>query len=922
MPYVGRERQVTETARAFLEPGRIVLVSGEAGVGKTALLAAASSQAAPGADVVTGACLQLAGQPLPLSAIESALSARGGWPSTAGASTDDRFAAVRSWAELIAPTGADSPTVLIVEDLHWADGSTLDLLAYLASTLQSRSLSIAVTMRDDEAPAVPRAIQTWGELARLPAAQRIRLNRLDPYEGEQFLKCWEEATGEHRSPDEHRTLVERSQGNPYLLGELANDRSPGQLHDVVLARYRLLSEDAAELTRQAAICGLAVDDDQLAAMTTLDPNAYRAALREVIANGVLTFGGSGYAFRHSLTRDAVIAELLPVERKLLHAQAARALALLGHDDAVTAAALSMHWAAAGDPALAARYGLEAADAAWQVQAYAEAWHQHSRIRALGGHLPAEVDRFALALRAAESARMSGEPAAAAEVMAESLKLDLTDDQRPVAWERVGAYRWEAGDPTGSLEAYQSADAALGQGTSAAHAQVWAAMARSALITAQFAKAAGDAERAVAAAREHGTPAVLADALITQGTAAAVVGDDRWLPVLREGLDVARRSGDRAVLCRGYANLIVGYEYQGRAQEACDVALEGLTIVREHGIEIPVAAGLACNAANMLIRRGRYGECEEVLADLLDGRPVSGPGLHLHIERAELQLAVGDTAGARQSLAAAAPLSAVDEASILVPVASATAELLRQQHDFDGCYAVIDDALLRMAKAEDRNYRAGLCGIGLRAEADRAGTVRERDPAVTRARLDRLLRDLPEVDVEDTDVNLAAEYATATAEAARATGADNPALWETAARLWAKVLRPRDEAYCLLRQADAFAGLKQRAPAARAADASRRLAEPLGAAPIVRELDALTVRARLETPTVPAPPVQDELGLTGREREVLQLLEEGATNRQIARRLVISERTVGVHVSNVLRKLNVTNRAQAAAVAARRRAPGN
>ena len=435
---------------------------------------------------------------------------------------------------------------------------------------------------------------------------------------------------------------------------------------------------------------------------------------------------------------------------------------------------------------------------------------------------------------------------------------------------------------------------------------------------EFDEAVRFADRSVDAAREHGTAAVLADALVTRGTAGAVLGDTASLDQLREGVALARAIGDGSVLCRGYANLIIAYEFSGRPNDAAAAALEGLRLLPEYGLELAVGAALACNAANMLTRRGDYARCAEVLAELLDGRVLQGQALHLHLERAELLLRMGDVPGARAAVEAAEPLAEVDEPTVLAAVASATAELLAREGDRDGCYRTVDAALRRLAATQDRVFRTELLVIALRNEADR-GPAKPAG-AGQRAlveRLDRLVAELDELAPKAADdVSAAAFHRTARAEHDRALGRATDDDWAEAAGLWRSAQSPRDEAYCLLRQAECQAAQKQRTRAAATATAAREIAARIGAVPVVADVDALLARTRLSLAPPPREPVERPYGLTDREHEVLDLLGSGATNRQIARSLFISERTVGVHVSRVLHKLQVTNRTQAAALASR------
>lgn len=895
-------------AAAFAEPGHVVLVRGEAGVGKSSLVAA--ERAGATTDVVSGGCLQLAGEPLPLAALEQIFDARGGWPENEDPeqqSAEQRLRSIRRWADALAPAGAAAiPTTLVVEDLHWADETTCDVLVYLASTAARRKLSIVATLRDDETPRVGRVRQALADLARLPGTVDVTLQRLDRDEARELVAA---LTG--GAEVDLDAWYEQSQGNPYLLGELVKDPAARRLHDVLLARVHELGSDATELVRLAAVFGLWVRDAHLHAASPLPPERYAPAVREAIAAGVLVVDGEDYAFRHSLMCEAVLSQLLPIERRELHDRAARALAADADDDIVTAASVSTHWSAAGAADQAAEWSLRAARKAWSLDAYAEAWGYYQR--ALDAGRKAGPPSLELAQEAAGAARLAGDPATAASIIEDALAHDPGDGaERACALERLGCFRWEAGQTDKSLAAYAEATAALDDDVSAVHAQVWGAQARASFIMAAFEDAARDADRAVTAAREHGSAAVLADALITHGTVRALDGDGGGIAELREAAALARGSGEYAVLCRAYANLVLALELSGHPREAGEAAAEGLAVMPEYGIELAVGAALACNAVNTMRRRGRYEQCTELLGRLLDGRRVQGQALHLHLERAELQLAVGDLPGARASLEAAAPLAEVDEPTVVAAIAAVRAELLSRAGDHDGCQRVVDEALRRLATTEDRRFRTELLVIGLRDAAD---TVPQRG-AVESARLERLAGELDVLVADDDDVDHHAHHLTAATELLRARGTATAEAWAGAADAWRRAARPREEAYALFRQAECHVDAKQRAKAAASAAAARAIAAGIGAVPLVTAVDELVRRTRLAPAPAPRAPVEDRPhGLTAREAEVLALLGTGATNRQIARKLFISERTVGVHVSRVLHKLQVANREQAAAMAA-------
>ena len=269
-----------------------------------------------------------------------------------------------------------------------------------------------------------------------------------------------------------------------------------------------------------------------------------------------------------------------------------------------------------------------------------------------------------------------------------------------------------------------------------------------------------------------------------------------------------RCAHRAVLCRSYANLIVAYEYCGHPAEACAAALEGLALLPEYGLELAVGAALACNAANMLTRRGHYERCEAVLAELLDGRVVQGQGLHLHLERAELQLRMGNTDGrpgqpggggaaARRRRAAGRRRRRLrDRGAAARRRATTTAATgpstrrcggwppRRTRASAPSCWssgcAARPTGAARCPAAQDAGGRGAARAAGRRAGRRRPGrrTTTSTTPPTT----------------APPGTSWPARAATATAED-----------WAEAVRLWRAADRPREEAYCLLRQAECHAG---------------------------------------------------------------------------------------------------------------------
>jgi len=415
---VGRveELELLEAARvraADADPA-VVLVGGEAGVGKTRLVAELTARcAADGTRVLSGGCVPVGDGALPYAPLVEALR---------GLLTDVGAGAVRelvgpSWRELArllpalgepqgGPPGEaaqarlfelllgllgrlseQAPLVLVVvEDLHWADRSTRDLLAFLVRNLRRERVLLVVTYRNDE-PGQQRLGPYLAELDRGGPVQRLELPRLNQVE---TLAQLVSILGVAPAADLVDGVFARSEGNPYFTEELlAVVRSgsgdlPATLRDLLRGRVQALPERAQSVLEVVAVAGRRVPHRMLAAVAGLDDETLVAALRGAVAQQLLVTrpGEDGYEFRHALLREIVEADLLPGERAQLHAGYAQALAerpeLAGALPAVAAAELAAHWDAAGEPTHALPATVEAGLAAENARAFAEADRHYQR----------------------------------------------------------------------------------------------------------------------------------------------------------------------------------------------------------------------------------------------------------------------------------------------------------------------------------------------------------------------------------------------------------------------------------------------------------------------------------------------------------------------------------------------------------------
>jgi DNA-binding CsgD family transcriptional regulator/tetratricopeptide (TPR) repeat protein len=843
---------------------------------------------------------------------------------------------------------ARAPLLWVMEDLHWADRSTRDLLAFLAAYLRSGRVLVVLTFRSDELDRLHPLRGLLGELARNRRVVRLELPRFTRAELTEQLAGLLGAEPPARLVDD---IYARSEGNPFFTEELvlAGTAGPGalppNLQEVLLTRVVRLGHRTQQLLRVTAAAGPGVTQPLLATVAGMEEAALLESLREAVDQQLLLPepGGAGYLFCHALVAEAVYGELLPDERVRLHTALAGALEAgveARGPPASRAARLAYHWAAAGDHPRALSASVQAAAAAEQVYAFAEAQLQLERVLALWDQVPdAEertgMDRPLLLSRCAEAAYAAGDNGRAAELVRQALPLvdQASQPQRAgLLHEQLARCLCMLGDPD-ALDEQQQAVRLVPPEPSSERARVLGSLAQNLLVMlSRFAEARGLAEEAVAIARQVGARAEEASARTALGGALIYLGDaDAGLAELEAARRLARQSGDVIGLLRAIVNHSDVLLAAGRLEEAATVALDGIEEARRLGLARRSGPILACNATEALVALGRWEEAEEVSREGLEDAPLDAASVELPLARAALELGLGDLDAAEARLQAARQLlpTLIPEAQMVGPLFAGLAELALWRGDLEQARELVAEAV-PLVEADPR-YAAPLDALGMRVEADRAELARARhpgQPAPDDATAARLLERLGQAAASPAAAGLpelAAWHALGLAERTRQAGQPDPAAWAAAVTAWERLGQPYRVAYAGFRQAEALlASTGDRQAAATVLGRAAAITGRLGTRPLDTEIKALARRARLDLApaagaTAPAAGVSTpaaQLGLTPREVEVLALVAAGRSNRQIAQALFISPKTASVHVSNILAKLGVAGRVEAAAIAHR------
>ncbi|MEU0729619.1 AAA family ATPase [Streptomyces sp. NPDC006140] len=958
-PVVGRDAEL-ERLSGVLEgarrgEARAVLLAGDAGVGKTRVLDEVGKRAAAaGMTVVAGHCVDLGDVGLPylpfteilgvLAADErfsAALAAHPVVERLLGAGTDavrDVDARLRLFegiAGLLADVAEAAPLLLVLEDLHWADQSSRDLLRFLLGrgVLRHR-LAVFASYRADDLHRRHPLRPLLAELVRLPAVERLELRPLADSDVDRLVRALEQRP----LPDATvRRIVERAEGNAFYAEELlaATDTEaggvPSGLADVLLIRFEQLSDTAQQVLRTAAVAGRRVEHDLLREAVGLPEEALESALREAVGRQLLVAGDDDtYSFRHALAREAVYADLLPGERSRLHGAFARLLAGRGRR-AESAAERAHHYRESHDLAEALAASLEAADHAQRVGAPAEEQRHLEAALDLWPAVGAEArpsgrgaDRVTLTLRASAAAAHAGELHRAVS-LARSALAELGQDADSELAARVRytlAGNLLSVDSLTAAFAYSSEALAMIPEEPASVTWVWAA-ATHAMAARHIGKnetALRVARRALSVAEELGVTDAQADLLISL---AVFDGGGRRSPEGRDRLlrarELARSSGNAAVELRALFNLAMGCYENGEPAECLPWLTEGLDRARRAGLlSSPYPLEMRYLRLLVLYALGRWDECVRAAradAEVLPaaGGYTAGPALYVALARGDL--AAADRA--RALLEGPFDWMATLVAGIVLTDAAALRrdpeEAVRRMRSTVA--ALTDEAGTRpdvtVRLAALALSAVADAAVGLRLTGDESGARRWADTATELVESARAVAGRGQ---NDTPLGPEGQawLARAEAEWIRAVSGADAAAWSAAvaAFTYGDV---HERARCRLRYAEALVAAGRREEAAAEARAVRETADRLGAVPLREQVDALVRRARLSD----APPAGDRAGvLTAREQDVLRLLALGRSNRQIGEELFISGKTASVHVSNILAKLGASSRGEAVAVAYR------
>jgi DNA-binding CsgD family transcriptional regulator len=937
------------------------LIAGDAGVGKTRLLAEFLLEAqARGARALVGGCMEVGDLGLPYVPFVDAFRTIGAAPEEAELAarlsasvpnlrrllpvaddgppptSDEALEQVELFGgihTLLVRLSELAPVVLVIEDIHWADGATRDLLGFLIRSLRSGRIALVASYRADELHRRHPLRPLLAEMVRMPDLERIELAPFDRTEMAEYLTS---LTGRDPDPAAVDRIFDRSEGNAFFTEELvaagatsSDVMLPEALADILRARVEALGENAQRVLKVASVAGRRVGHQLLLAASGTSEEELEDGLREAIAGRVLVADPvtETYRFRHALLQESVYGDLLPGERTRLHASYARLLA-----DTGPAAELAHHAFAAHDLRKALEASVVAAAEAKAVLANSEAFDHLEQALELWNRIEdaAEVtgmDRSALLLAAASARAHSGKFRRAAALAREAVDgVDPSDTLRlGTAYERLGEYLYQSdGAEDDILAALRRAvEIVPPEPPTKERARVVAGLARALVGMSRYDEARTWCEEALSVARATAAAEDETNALNTL----AILELRHDHPeearrLLHEALRRASSVGARFQELRARFGLRQLELDIGNLPAACKGLDEAVEMAERNGLpwsQYGINSGVLRVAA--YYSAGRWDEAERFAASIDDRMVAAGS-----LSAVALFVEVGRGHPEASRRLARLRRSFDDNPWVAYLAGGCGADHALWQGDLDEARTLARRSLAVMEVGDEPWELSGIwpATLGIAAEAERAERARAAGDTAAEAEAVAVGADLLErcraaaAAARKVGRQIGPEarawLARGAAEAARLDGKPDPELWAASAEAFSYGY-VYEEARSRRRLAEALLMSGRRDEAAEQARAACEIARHLGAEPLRDAIEALARRGRLDLGELSRyePAVA---GLTPRELEVLRLVAMGRSNQQIADELFISRKTASVHVSHILAKLGVATRVEAAATAHR------
>lgn len=960
--FAGRESELSQLAQAFEEclsgSLRLALISADAGGGKTRLLSQFADRVKERATVITGACTDQSESGLPFAPFTAALRGlvrdRGigevvGLVGTSSAGDLawllPEFGAPRALPDmtivrsrlfevlrlLTERLARQRPLVWILEDVHWADAGTRDLLRYLAANAAAVPVLLLISHRTDALHRDHPLRPVLAELSRLASARSVRLPPLSRRDVAVQLRG---ILGRDADPAAVGAIHTRSEGIPLyieaLIGPDARPRIqvPESVNDLLLCAVHELPLATQVALRAASLGGNAIQLALVAAVVASSAAALESDLHAALAANVLVARSDRYAFRHQLLREAIEGEMLVGERRRLHGAYAAVIAadpvLAG--DIWAALAMARHWHHAAEDERAFSAAWTGACQARGANAYAEQLEMLELMLDLWPRVPnaeavVEASHLDIIEQAANAACWAGKTERGMMLTEIGIARSREADDR----ERVAAFLGMQRAPMrqqqllpGSIDDLEAALRLCKTGTRL-RVECLAILSRALLVRGRLDEAEHRIDELARAAEHAGEDAGRLDARITRAMLNTRRGTDARAD-LDEAIERSRRLELSAASSKGLATDVAAMASPPGWLEilAMNARIEAEAAMGRHGsaanlaelaarrcLEVGQAGyigpAIAQNHARSLQFVGRWDDAILVIEKALDAEPAPFGRAQLTLCRSEIAVLRGDQETAKRGLLHLRQFSAELLAKSL-SVDRLALEILFADGETAAAVRLGDEVLERCKRATAQEAWPCL------ALLIRIQVAAERDLAALKPAL-ALARQLPRPGLIDE------AYAALTlAERARTNVRNSSTAWMRLAESWGALEQPFERAYALMRAA---AHEPSRAAAAEWLVQAANLASLLGAQPLLQRIRIVAQRRRIVMDGGPAPngePVP--FALTSREMEVLKLLAEGRTNQQIATTLVISAKTASVHVTNILSKLDVRTRGAAAAVAHR------